>query len=61
MVLTGEDDEDMSYMALNPGPYAARPDTIPQSRALPPSGPTSNDSPFPYGKPKTSGFRPVYD
>ncbi len=50
MVLTGEDDEDMSYMAINNGPYAA----------LPSSEPADNNSPVPFGN-KKSGFRPVYD
>ena len=61
MVLTGEDDEDMSYMALNPGPYAAGPNSVPPaSRALP--GPAGNDAPFtPGGSTSKSGFRQVYD
>ena len=57
-MLTGKDDADMSYMALNPGPCAgavlpALSDSVPSRRpALPPAersaGPKSN-------------FRPTYD
>ena len=58
MVLTGEDDEDMSYMAQIDSPYA--------KHALPPAQgpPSDNNTPFPgpgSGRGGASGFRPVYD
>ena len=53
MVLTGEDDEDMSYMALNDGPYA-----IPPSNKRAIQGNDAHVNPFGGG---ASGFKPVYD
>ena len=69
MVLTGEDDGDMSYMKSIPSPYAkalagarghqAGPGS--SQRALPgPSRQVDNNTPFGGGGQK-SGFRPVYD
>ena len=60
MVLTGEDDGDMSYMAQIDSPYA-------KNALPPPKGPAAdNATPFPRGGnnsggPSSSGFRPVYD
>ena len=53
MVLTGEDDEDMSYMALNDGPYA-----IPPSNKRAIQGNDAHVNPFGGG---ASEFKPVYD
>ena len=66
MVLTGEDDEDMSYMALNDGPYAIPPAS--KNKAI------TDGTPFnPFGgaggggggrggaSGGASGFKPVYD
>ena len=55
MVLTGEDDGDMTYMKMMEAN---------QLQALPPSGsnpPADNSTPFPFGGGKSSGFKPVYD
>jgi len=55
MVLTGEDDGDMTYMKMMEAN---------QLQALPPSGTNpsaDNNTPFPFGGGKTSGFKPVYD
>ena len=56
MVLTGDDDEDMSYMAQIEGPYAKN--ALPSSKAS-----TSGMSPSRRGGSgqSGSGFRPVYD
>ena len=54
MVLTGHDDEDMSYMAVQ---YP------PDMQPLPPSAePADNNTVVPFGgAKKKTGFRPVYD
>ena len=60
MVLTGEDDGDMSYIAQIASPYA-------KNALPPPKGPAAdNTTPFPGGRnggggPSSSGFRPLYD
>ena len=50
MVLTGEDDGDMSYIALTDG-----------KDPLPLNAPADNSTVVPYRGAKPSGFRPVYD
>ena len=77
MVLTGEDDGDMSYMSINPGPYAAGPNDVPprsRARALPGPGQGGNLQAFrPSGRRGSDnggcsggscgrgGFKAVYD
>ena len=64
MVLTGEDDEDMSYMALNDGPYAIPPSNkraITDATPFSPFGPGSGGSCGGASGGGASGFKPVYD
>ena len=56
MVLTGEDDGDMSYLRMREQGAIA-----PGASGLGSNPPADNNTVVPFGQKKASGFKPVYD